>query len=64
MAIPAKVFLDVGKAIEGEALTPQTAQVVAQSVKKLLQATNLDPTPILQKEFPPKAQQAITAYFA
>lgn len=59
---PADVFVHVAKALEAQTLTSQTAQRVCAAAKILLQATNTDPTPLLQ-QFPADAQQVIMSYF-
>lgn len=59
---PGDVFVHVAKALEAQTLTAQTAQRVCAAAKILLQATNTDPTPLLQ-QFPADAQQVIMSYF-
>ncbi|PSR77228.1 armadillo-type protein [Coniella lustricola] len=60
---PDQIFDHVARALEAQTLTTQTAQRVCAAVKMLLQATNTDPTPLLQ-QFPADAQQVIMSYFA
>lgn len=59
---PDQIFLFIAQALESQALTTQTAQRVCAAAKMLLQATNTDPTPLLQ-QFPADAQQVIMGYF-
>lgn len=59
---PGDVFTYIAQALEAQTLTAQTAQRVCAAAKMLLQATNTDPTPLLQ-QFPAEAQQVIMGYF-
>lgn len=59
---PDKVFLYIAQGLESQTLTSQTASRVCAATKVLLQATNTDPTPLLQ-QFTPDAQQVIMAFF-
>lgn len=57
-----KMFILVCQALETEALQGQIATRVAASTKNLLQAANINPTPLLQ-QFSSEAQQVIMGYF-
>ncbi|KAI7778879.1 hypothetical protein LA080_001570 [Diaporthe eres] len=59
---PDKIFLYIAQGLESQTLTSQTANRVCTATKVLLQATNTDPTPLLQ-QFTPDAQQVIMAFF-
>ena len=54
----------VAQALESEALQGQTATRVAAATKELLQKANVDPTPQLEQQFGPEAQQVIKGYFS
>jgi len=59
-----KIFMFVAQALESEALQGQTATRVAAATKELLQKANVDPTPQLEQQFGPEAQQVIKGYFS
>ncbi|KAJ8131391.1 hypothetical protein O1611_g2236 [Lasiodiplodia mahajangana] len=58
-----KIFVYVGQALEAEMLHGQLAARVATAVRALLVAANVDPTPLLQQNFSPTAQELIRRHF-
>lgn len=58
-----KAFVFVAQALEAETLRGQTASRVVTATKALLQASSVDPTPLLQ-QFSPEAQNVIMGHFA
>lgn len=58
-----KAFVHVAQALEAETLRGQTASRVVTATKALLQATSVNPTPLLQ-QFSPDAQGVIMGHFA
>ncbi|RYC60014.1 hypothetical protein CHU98_g6192 [Xylaria longipes] len=58
-----KVFVYVGQTLETEMLHGQLAFRVATAVRSLLVAASVDPTPLLQQNFSPAAQEIIRRHF-
>jgi len=58
-----KVFVYIGQALEADMLHGQVATRLTAAIQALLQAANLDPSPLLQQHFSPEGQQAIRKYF-
>jgi importin-5 len=59
---PAKIFHFVAQALESDVLNGQTETRVVNATKTLLQATNTDPSPLLQ-QFPESSQRIIRGSF-
>ncbi|KXJ90626.1 armadillo-type protein [Microdochium bolleyi] len=58
-----KVFVYIGQALEADMLHGQVATRLTAAIQALLQAANVDPSPLLQQHFSPEGQQAIRKYF-
>ncbi|KAJ9134791.1 Importin beta-3 [Pleurostoma richardsiae] len=62
MSQPDKIFVFIAQGLESESLQGQTANRVVAAAKMLLQASSINPAPLLQ-QFSPQSQQTIMAYF-
>lgn len=60
---PAKVFVFVAQALEGQTIQGQTANRVVEATKTLLAAASLNPAQLLT-QLAPDTQAAVHAWFA